>query len=464
VIRDARRPMVAACLVLGAALIATVAGVAADAPRADAAQVVRAELAYTCAFAFGNVQVPMTITTTFAPTVQVGQSTPLGVQITARLPRQLQASLATLGAASVTGTATLTAIEASRATSRPVQWPTTTSRPVPLTATGAASLTTTGSAALTPAAAPGLVTFTPSTLALGLQGRRTDGSPAGDGPLQAICVLAAGTQTRLAAITVTSASPSPHPSGGPSHGKKPGGHSRFPKGCGDIKRRGTGVPTCGYITGYADVAKLIGAALLQPKSPAKPGLVNVDFAERHQFKPNKLIEDSTGKLYYHGLPELPPVTATFLAFRFVPVTATLHLFELYPIKIVSVSVLSPPYRLTVTGTTKVALKVTNVYVNGAPLPVGNDCHISAPLTLTIVGQGENTLPPKGYTVPTGGPLAGKVTIPPFVGCGVTENLDPLLTGSISGRGNYVKMTQGKLCGPSQPTNWVCPPPVPKPQH
>jgi hypothetical protein len=28
----------------------------------------------------------------------------------------------------------------------------------------------------------------------------------------------------------------------------------------------------------------------------------------------------------------------------------------------------------------------------------------------------------------------------------------------------VKMTQGKLCGPSQPANWVCPPPVPKPQH
>ena len=39
-----------------------------------------------------------------------------------------------------------------------------------------------------------------------------------------------------------------------------------------------------------------------------------------------------------------------------------------------------------------------------------------------------------------------------------------ITGSISGRGNFVKLTQGKLCGPSQPQNFVCPPPVPKPIH
>jgi len=82
--------------------------------------------------------------------------------------------------------------------------------------------------------------------------------------------------------------------------------------------------------------------------------------------------------------------------------------------------------------------------------------------LVLIGRGDNTIPPRGYTVSTGGPLTGMLTIPPFTGCGVTENLDPLLTGSISGSGNFVKLTQGKLCGPSQPKNWTCPPPVPEP--
>ena len=97
-----------------------------------------------------------------------------------------------------------------------------------------------------------------------------------------------------------------------------------------------------------------------------------------------------------------------------------------------------------------------------PLDVGPHCQTASAVKLDLVGRGENTIPPKGYTVPTGGPLSGRVTIPRFTGCGVTENLDPLLTGSISGRGNFLKVTQGKLCGPSQPANWSCPPPVPKP--
>jgi hypothetical protein len=103
-----------------------------------------------------------------------------------------------------------------------------------------------------------------------------------------------------------------------------------------------------------------------------------------------------------------------------------------------------------------------VTVNGVPLRVGAGCRTVRPVRLVLIGKGDNTIPPRGYTVSTGGPLSGMLTIPPFTGCGVSENLDPLLTGSISGSGNFVKLTQGKLCGPSQPSNWTCPPPVPKP--
>ncbi len=228
---------------------------------------------------------------------------------------------------------------------------------------------------------------------------------------------------------------------------------------------GTGTATCGYITGYADVAKLGGAVLLQPRPPLRPGLVNLDFAERHVFAHGKLIEYSHAALYYQGHRELPPVQATFLAFRFVPVRATLHLTELSPIRIVSASgVTAPPYPITVRAITTVSVRISGVSVNGVPLNVGPQCRTATPVTLVLIGKGDNTLPPKGYTVPTGGPLWGAPKIPPFVGCGLSENLDRLLTGTISGPANHVEMTQGKLCGPSQPSNWVCPPPVPRPRH
>lgn len=241
--------------------------------------------------------------------------------------------------------------------------------------------------------------------------------------------------------------------------------SRIPAGCAHIKKVGNGVPTCAYITGFSDVAKLIGAALLQFRAPLKPALVNVDFAERFKAVPGTVTEHSTGELFFRGRHELPAVNATFLTFGFVPVRATIHLTELGTITIVSVSgVAAPPFPITVTATSKVLLRVSNVRVNGVPLHVGPGCRPAAPLRLVLVAHGENTNPPVGYTVPTGGALQGKVTIPPFIDCGVTQNLDPLLTGTISGRGNFVKLTQGKLCGPSQRQNFICPPPVPRPQR
>ena len=191
--------------------------------------------------------------------------------------------------------------------------------------------------------------------------------------------------------------------------------------------------------------------------------MNVDFAEHHKIAKKKLVVRSTGKLYYKGKPELPPITATLLAFRFVPVTATLLIRELGDIVIISASGISGlPFPITVVATAKVSIQITNVKVNGVPLAVGPHCGTASPVTLKLIGKGDNTTPPRGYTVPTGGALQGRITIPRFAGCGVSENLDPLFTGSISGKGNFVKQTQGKLCGPSQAAVYFCPPPVPKP--
>jgi hypothetical protein len=449
-------------LALAVAAGAVVAGIAADAQDAEAAQAVHAELGYTCAFPSGSTTLPVSVTTTFTPKATAGQALPpVSVRITARLPRGLLVSGPGPGRSSVTGSLVLATVETTGTQSRQVPWATRTPRPVSVPDNAALALTTTGTVQLATPTGPGVIGFTPSSLTIALRTSQA-GAPASRTPLTADCVLTSGTQTRLAAITITAAKPSPAPSRSGQPNKHPEPKSKLPKGCADIKAVGTGTPTCGYITGYSDVAKLIGSALLQPAAPGKPALANIDFAEAHKFKHTLLIEQSTGELYYKGLHELPPITATFLTFRFIPVTATLHFTELTPIRIISASgTTAPPYPITVTATTKVALRVTNVHVNGMPLNVGSGCRTEKPLTLTLIGKGENTLPPTGYTVPTGGPLAGKVTVPPFINCGVTENLDPLFTGSISGSGNYVKMTQGKLCGPSQPANWTCPPPVRK---
>jgi hypothetical protein len=466
-LRDPRGPALPGALVLVAGVLAGTVGIAVGASGPGTTNI-SADLSYNCRFPSGSDAISVAVAATFPASVTPGQRIqPTGVQITAGLPRTAVADLTRLGATSVTAAGTLATVETAQAKSVTSQWPANTQKAYPLSARGDLKLTEAATAPPAAASSPGTITFTAGHLVLDLKPRKADGTSTTPAVVRVACALGNGVNSTLAAITVAAASASASPSGSPSSPAtsphQPKARNRFPQGCGKIKVVGTGVATCGYITGYSDVTKLYGAALLQPRRPAKPGLVNVDFAESHKFKHGKLVVKSTAKLYYRGRAELPPVRATFLAFRFVPVTATLHLVELTPISIVSVSGISaPPYPITVRASTKISVRVSNVLVNKVPLDVGTHCRTASPVKLVLVGRGQNTIPPKGYTVPTGGPLAGRLTIPRFTGCGVSENLNPLLTGSISGPGNFVKMTQGKLCGPSQPSNWSCPPPVPKP--
>jgi hypothetical protein len=276
--------------------------------------------------------------------------------------------------------------------------------------------------------------------------------------VQATCLPDSDASAQLASVIVSRAGASQNQSVTSSSSKKQHKHrSKFPAHCADIPVKPPGIATCGYIDGYSDVRKLYGAELLGP------GLINIDLGYKVTFRPGKAIEYSWGELYYKGHKQLPPARNTFLSFRFVPVTATLNLIEVGRINIVSVSgTLAPPYPITVTATMKASIHLSDVTVNGKPLNVGAGCRTKTLTELTLFGHGTNTFPPTGYTVSTGGPLAGMLTIPPFTDCGVTENLDPLLTGTISGPGNYVLMTQGELCAPSlPPADSTCPPPVPK---
>jgi len=477
--RGVRSAALAVALLLAGALAAAVT-VAADASGTVADSHVQLSLGYTCSFPVGSRQVPtavgVAIAATFPDAVAAGQRIqPTGVQITVRLPAAAVAALRESGATTVSSTAVL-AVDMSQQTTT-ASWHAQTQAAQPLPASGSLKVVAPGQATPVTAADRGTVTFTAAglTLTLHLAGA-TGASATSDSPspgsevsaspssspsatdLSVACTPASQSDTALDAIPVVAATASAATKA-PAHRAKP----KLPKDCGHIKVHGTGTAVCGYITGYSDVLKLYGAAPLQPKRPARPALVNIDFAYRHVIKPGKLIEYSTGELYYQGHHELPPVRATFLAFRFVPVTATLMVTELTPIQIRSVSgITAPPYPITVRATTRVRIRISDVDVNGVRLAIGPHCRPVSSPRLTLIGRGDNTIPPKGYTVPTGGPLSGRLTIPAFTGCGVTENLDPLLTGSISGPGNYVLMTQGRLCGPANPRDWTCPPPVPKP--
>ncbi|CAM5574513.1 hypothetical protein STENM223S_05376 [Streptomyces tendae] len=111
-------------------------------------------------------------------------------------------------------------------------------------------------------------------------------------------------------------------------------------------------------------------------------------------------------------------------------------------------------------------QVTALEVNGTPLDVGSGCRTETSLTsadpdpakhpgdhVVLYGKAEQVLGEDvtGYTILTGGPLSGEVTIPAFTGCGTGgEDLDRLLTASVSGPGNYIKQVQGQTCTPLVP--------------
>src|SRR5205823_3223136 len=109
-----------------------------------------------------------------------------------------------------------------------------------------------------------------------------------------------------------------------------------------------------------------------------------------------------------------------------------------------------------TVTAQMMVKVYNVLVNGTALDVGPNCQTATPINITLTNLPDYT------GVQRGGHLAGTVTIPPFTGCGVTENLDSLFTGPISGPGNYLRMNQGALCTQAQLDKKTCTQTIPTP--
>jgi len=225
----------------------------------------------------------------------------------------------------------------------------------------------------------------------------------------------------------------------------------------------TPVQGCAFIKGFTNVSKLGAAALIGPAF----GNVQQSRQTILNLARNYIQFDSAGRLYYKPCPGtapkckaingLPPVRATFLSFGFTPTTATLQITQAGTLNIASVGTSNTGLLTSSTVQSLASIRVEKVLVNGAPLNVGPNCHTVRPFPLVL-----NAGP--GYSIQAGGVLSGTITVPPFTGCGVGENLDPIFNASVSGPGNFAQLTQGVLC-----TGWTpeafpfqCPALVPKP--
>jgi hypothetical protein len=141
----------------------------------------------------------------------------------------------------------------------------------------------------------------------------------------------------------------------------------------------------------------------------------------------------------------PPASGSFVVFGFVPTTADVTV----------IPVGRAEGRLhdgVFTGVAKVHLRLSNVKVNGTPLPVGPACQTSQPVVMNLKSV------PGEWDVFAGGTMQTDVVIPAYSGCGATEDLDPLFTGLISGPGNHTKLTFGgvNFC---EPPDQPCVPPL-----
>ncbi|HXC64069.1 MAG TPA: DUF6801 domain-containing protein, partial [bacterium] len=379
------------------------------------------------------------------------------------------------------GTAHLALTAAQGTVQAPANWTGLTWPSATLPASGGLTVTASGPVPAVQARSTGPLTFTLAglTLLLAPHSQAGAGGNLSSQPTTLTCTPAAGQKLLLATVAAAPAAHK-HKKAKTAAKHKPfcpkqpkGGYKlnprfkppKLPKGI--IVHRPTPSQGCAIALGYADVRKLNGASRLGPVTVAATVAIKVDynFAKSTYFQ-----EDSAGELDYrsctrhqctikHGL---PPTQATFLAFGFVPATATMHLDEIGTLDLFGVgttTALKVQYSWAL-----MRLSISNVKVNGVPLNVGPNCQTVRPVSIELLGRAP------GYALQTGGPLDGNVNIPAFKDCGVGENLDPLfgtmrhgvLVGSISGPRNFSILTQGSLCTPASDSG--CPPRLPRPIH
>jgi hypothetical protein len=461
-----------AAMLAASGMAASAASGAASASRPQATAV---RLVYACRFPSGLRHTAVQISATFPASGAAGRPIQAaGVTLAVTLPPAGVTDLVKRHATAARASAELTLGVAQNGKSATVSWPGLAVPQTTVPRAGSMRLDASGAVPPLIVRGPGNVTVTAGGLLLTLTLRTANGASTASGPspspspapgrpvvppeVRIGCTPVAGQGATLAAVPVAgapgqvAASPQQTAAHPPDCPKQPSGgykqNKRFPlpkPPAGSTKITPALEPGCAYTGGYADVLKLNSAGLVQP------GVVNLDASVTVWFNPhyNYAQLDNYGQLSgqfsYDGRPEFPPSRTTFLAFGFMPVSATLHLIEIGTLNAVAIGPYYPcrPSKCpTVTTVSSyLYIRVSNVAINGVPLNAGADCG-TAPFDAIVTGI--NTSKPP-YTVNGGGPVTGTIDIPAFTSCGVGEDLNPVFTASISGPYNASLLTQGPVC-------------------
>ncbi|MFI6863704.1 DUF6801 domain-containing protein [Streptomyces sp. NPDC050421] len=489
--------------VRGGAVLAAVlmAGMIPGAQASAGGRDVRIDVKYGCEFPSGAEQVAVRVSATAPEAGEVDkpvQLTDVSTELT--LPEAGLPDLAAVGTDQVEVETKLTVGVAQGEHTAETVWIGTTEDPVAVPDAEHPTLTSSGDVPSVTAGASGALAFTAGKLTALLTAPPSDDPSAKPSALLLTCTPEPDQDLALATVRIAGDPewPSPEP---PEAGK---GKASSDSGDTDADARettpkvgepGSAAPQDGkappcvgdennqfslnaYVTGYADVPKLKSATLFPLAcTQIEQGVTQIKFQDGLIH----IIQDSTATLDYQGKPQLPPARGTFLTFGFMPTTATLEMTQIPPAagpdgkplpNIHSdLTVLSPGNSVgTTTIDLNLRLRLSDVKVNGVALDVGPNCRTERPFPLSL--RGEMVLKDQvqsGYTLVTGGVLTGQVTVPPFSGCGVDEDLDDLFTASISGVPGAVKQIQGAPCAAAQSVPTACtedgePVQIPKPQR
>ncbi|WP_329236247.1 hypothetical protein OG417_31515 [Actinoallomurus sp. NBC_01490] len=462
--RGLARAAVACVIAITASLLSTIAAVAGE-------RAVDRTFTYACQLPSGTQQVAVRVIANVPDSATAGRPIRLGnVTVLVALPAAAVAGLTKQGVTTVGGTLRMTPLVTANGSPARI---TGSDFAVPETSVGADQLVLAGSGQ-EPAptvAAPGRVVFSVADLSASLTLRQADGTAAQPATMSLSCSPNLGQDTALTTIAVSAADATGASGpGSVSHATAAKAQEDYcpPDVTGGFSEdfplptpppdtpiiETTPLYACAKISGFSNVAKLNGAAPLFGKMALEVGNRSLYNLNANYFETDSL-----------GASHVETSQATFLAFGFMPTTAELDVTQvgkttayqnanITAVDYVNRSPELPP-RYT-TASAYVSLRIHDVRINGVPLDVGADCTTAQPMKLQLSAS---TNDDPTYVVNSGGFLTGTATIPPFQGCGVGESLDPLFTASLSGPGNYIRITQGQICDADHPFRPPTPCPV-----
>ncbi|MGC4953562.1 DUF6801 domain-containing protein [Actinomadura citrea] len=434
---------------LGALVTGSLPGGTARAQEADAA------LTYACRLPSGTSrEVGVRVRGTFPATGTAGRPVRPGrVTVSVTIPEVAVPEVSALGGASVVGTAELGVSVRQNGQAAPATWPGLATPATPVTDGADLVLAASGDVPPVTPAGTGDLTFTAGDLALELSPRDAHGGVPEDAkPAITIGCEPSGEHV-LATVPVpagtapaTPAPPKPMP---PKTGKRaaaeaPGGTQAE---CGKF----TGptddwYPGCVYLSGFSNVTKLKGAAILNDPEFGRPALTNLVYS----------LTDTGASVRQRFVSPLRS-RSTFLTFGFMPTTATMEMTQ-RPLRpgedygtFEAVSDMQTGIQ-SVNAHMRMSIRISDVSVNGTPLNVGENCRTATDADIALKGEMTSVL--------EGGMLDGSFSIPRFTGCGVGEDLGPLFNGTVSGPGNLLRVSLGATCIPDADIS--CPPVVPAP--